>query len=147
MPEIRELPAEETHLAYKAMLALGRSIRDKDEFVRRINEEQRPEGYRLVASFEEGDDAAAGVIGFREAHNLAWGHHVYLDDVVTRDDYRGRGHGSALLAWVMEEAARLGCEEVHLDSGQHRHDAHRLYLNQHFHLHSHHFGRDVVLDG
>ena len=141
-PEIRELGHEETHLAYRAILDLGRSVRSKTEFVDRINV-QRAEGYRMVASFEAGSDAAAAVIGFREGHNLAWGHYLYLDDVVTREDHRGRGHGGALMAWIVEEATSLGCDEIHLDSGLHRHDAHRLYMNSRMHLHSHHFGRKV----
>ena len=138
--EIRELGHDETHLAYRAVLDLGRSVRSKTQFVDRINV-MRSEGYRLVASFEDGHEQAAAIIGFREGHNLAWGHYLYLDDVVTREDHRGRGHGGALMAWIEQEARSLGCDEIHCDSGLHRHDAHRLYMNSGMHLHSHHFGR------
>lgn len=64
----------------------------------------------------------------RRGHNLAWGDHLYVDDLVTLPAHRGRGHARTLLDWVLEEARRLGCVQLHLDSGTHRHDAHRLYL-------------------
>ena len=68
---IRELPAGETHLAYKAMLGLRTAIGDEAAFVKRIDTMQRPEGYRLVASFADGEDQAAAVAGFRVIHYLA----------------------------------------------------------------------------
>jgi GNAT superfamily N-acetyltransferase len=141
---IRELAPEETGLAFVAMTALRDHIADEGEFVERVNELQRPEGYRLAAAFDEGDgEAAAAVAGFREGHNLAWGHHVYIDDLSTRPGSRRKGHGAALLRWVLGEAGRLGCDQVHLDSGVglDRSDAHRLYLNSGYVISAHHFAR------
>ena len=56
---------------------------------------------------------------------------------------RRRGHGAALLAWLAEEAARLGCDQLHLDSGVglDRADARRLYLNAGLVISAHHFAR------
>ena len=59
---IRELGPSETHLAASAMAEL-RTHRTPDEIVRRIDDLQRPEGYRLVASFDDGEDDAAAVAG------------------------------------------------------------------------------------
>ncbi|MDP8930935.1 MAG: GNAT family N-acetyltransferase [Actinomycetota bacterium] len=56
------------------------------------------------------------------------GRFLYVDDFVTRGTERRRGHGAALFRWHVAEARRLDCDEVHLDSGVHRHDAHRFYL-------------------
>ena len=71
------------------------------------------------------------VAGFRVLHNLAWGDALYVDDLSTLAEARGRGHGRALLDWCAAEGERLGCHELHLDSGvgPEREDAHRLYLN------------------
>jgi GNAT superfamily N-acetyltransferase len=64
---------------------------------------------------------------------------LYVDDLSTRERFRRRGYGRALLEAVAAEAVRLGCEAVHLDSGHHRHDAHRLYLGAGYEIRSHHF--------
>jgi hypothetical protein len=46
------------------------------------------------------------------------------------------------MGWLLAEARRLGCDELHLDSGvgADRTDAHRLYLNQGMRISAHHFG-------
>lgn len=138
---IRELSPEETGLAYKAMLALGRRIAGKQQMIDQINNLQRSEGYRIIAAFEPGDPEAASIIGFRILHNMAWGRFMYLDDVVTREEYRGHGHGGRLIDWCLNYARQQGCAEVHLDSAMHRADAHRLYVNKRFNIGSHHFGQ------
>jgi len=142
---IRELLPPETGLAFEAMHALRTSLAGEDDFVRRVDELQRPEGYRLVASFDEGEQRAAAVAGFRLAHNLPWGRFLYVDDLSTVPAARGRGHARRLLDWIEEEAGRLGCDQIHLDSGvgPSRWDAHRLYLSSGFAISSHHFVREL----
>jgi GNAT superfamily N-acetyltransferase len=142
---IRELSVGETHLAYKAMLELRPAIGDEAAFIRRVDVDQRPEGYRVVASFVEGDEQAAAVAGFREVHYMFWGHALYCDDLGTRQAHRGKGHGGKLLDWMIEEARRLGCGQFHLDSGTgaDRQDAHRLYFNKGMRISAYHFSRPV----
>jgi GNAT superfamily N-acetyltransferase len=113
--------------------------------VRRVDDVQRAEGYRLVAAFEEGEEEAAAVAGFRIGHLLAWGRFLYVDDLSTRAVARRRGHGRALLEWLAEEARRLECEQLHLDSGARpdRVDAHRLYFNVGLAITAHHFARHL----
>lgn len=140
---IRELVPPDTHLAFAAMAALRTGLADPDSFARRVDAVQRPEGYRLAAAFEEGEDGALAVAGFRTGHNLAWGSYLYVDDLSTLPQGRRRGHARALLDWLLEEGRRLGCDQLHLDSGVglDRADAHRLYLNAGFVIASHHFAR------
>jgi len=140
-PGERELGPRETHLAFGPMHQLRPHIPTVDDFVNRVNGFQRPEGYRLVASFAGEVAVAAG--GFRRLHTLAWGDVIYIDDLVTLESYRGRGHASRLLGWILNEARRLGCEQVHLDSAPHRHPAHRLYLSDGYHISAFHFSRGV----
>jgi GNAT superfamily N-acetyltransferase len=141
----RELGPEETHLAFGPMRELRPHLASLEEFVERVNSAQRPEGYRLIASFDEEDSDAAAVsaAGFRRLHTLAWGDLLYIDDLVTLESHRGRGHAHRLLEWMLAEARRLGCGQVHLDSAPHRHDAHRLYLTSGYHISSFHFSRKV----
>ena len=140
---IREILPPDTGSAFLAMKELRPHLVDEAEFVRRVDEVQRAEGYRLVGALE-GDEVAA-VAGFRELNELAAGHHIYVDDLSTRPEFRRHGHGRALLEWVAEEALRLGCEMVHLDSGvgPDRWDAHRLYMNAGYVIAAHHFARRV----
>jgi GNAT superfamily N-acetyltransferase len=150
----RELLPDETHLAYRALRELRPHVASVEQFVALVNGAQRPEGYRLVGSFAD-DAVSAGTgtatpdavpvaaAGFRRLHTLAWGDLLYVDDLVTMEAHRGRGHAHRLVGWVVAEARRLGCVAVHLDSAPHRHAAHRLYLNERFVISSFHFSREV----
>lgn len=142
MPTVHELAPAETVRAHRALAELRPAFDDDlDRFLAQVAT-QRHAGYRLYATFagDESDAAedAAAVAGFREVTTLAWGHVVYLDDLSTRVPYRRQGHGAVLLAAVVDEARRLGCDAVHLDSGHQRYDAHRLYLAAGFEIRSHH---------
>jgi GNAT superfamily N-acetyltransferase len=125
------------------MRALRTHYDDEAEFVRRVDEVQRPEGYRIVGAFD--GDRCLAVAGFRELNNLAWGHVVYVDDLSTHPDGRRLGHGRALLEWCAEEAKRLGCDALHLDSGveANRLDAHRLYFNTGMRITGYHFAKPL----
>jgi GNAT superfamily N-acetyltransferase len=138
---IRELLPPDTGLGFDAMAALRTELADEEAFVRRVDDLQRPEGYRLVGAFEEDAPDAVAVAGFRTGHSLAWGHYLYVDDLSTLPQARRRGHGRDLLDWLIDEGRRLGCEQLHLDSGVglDRADAHRLYLNAGLVIVSHHF--------
>ncbi len=102
---------------------------------------QREQGYRL--GFIEEAGAVVACVGFRLAHFLAWGRVLYIDDLITAEAARGQGHGQALLIAVEALARELGCDALHLDSGHHRHAAHRLYLNAGFNISSHHFSKQL----
>lgn len=104
-------------------------------------DEQRGDGYRVVAAFD--GERAVGAIGFRPGTNLALGPFVYVDDLVVLPDARGAGHARALLDWVSDEAKRLGCSYLHLDSNTSRLEAHRLYLNNGYDITAFHFTRSI----
>ena len=142
MPEVRELQVDESHMAAAALLELRPRFESRERMISQIDA-QRATGYRVVGSFEDGDEDAASVAGFRIAHNLAWGRFLYVDDLVTRAALRGRGHADAVMGWVQREARRQGCGELHLDSGvgPDRADAHRFYFRHGLRIASYHFAR------
>ena len=105
------------------------------EFMRRWRA-QREEGYRTV--FIESENIVVAAAGFRLMNTMAWGRILYLDDLTTLPSQQGRGWGSALLRWLQVEAQALQCEAVHLDTGYHRHAAHKVYLRHGFELNCHH---------
>lgn len=112
----------------------------EDEFVGRWRR-QAPEGY-TIAFIADGDGVPAA-IGYRLMHTMAWGRILYIDDLVAMEAVHGAGLGHALLAWAQDEARRLGCDAVHLDTGYQRHRAHRLYLRSGFRLDCHHLAWPV----
>jgi GNAT superfamily N-acetyltransferase len=91
-------------------------------FLQRVHT-QAAEGYKIVYSEIDGEIVSAA--GFRVASFLAWGKVLYIDDLITHPQRKRLGLGGALLDWLIDEASRLGCDEVHLDTGFERHDAHR----------------------
>jgi len=147
MPDARELHVGESHRAAVALLELRPRLESVERITSQIDA-QRSTGYRVAASFEDGDEDAAAVAGFRVSHNLAWGRFLYVDDLVTRGELRGRGHADAVMAWVEREARRQGCGELHLDSGvgPEREDAHRFYFRHGMRIASYHFARSLNVE-
>lgn len=127
--------AENIEKCFDTFLELRPHLEDRQSFVAQVSA-QCKEGYQLVAAVVQGEVAAC--IGFRRMTTLAWGKIVYIDDLITRAQYRGKGYGSILLESVITRAREEGHDQVHLDSGYTRNVAHRVYLNHGFNLSSHH---------
>ncbi|MES2645983.1 MAG: GNAT family N-acetyltransferase [Bacteroidota bacterium] len=99
------------------------------------------DGFKLA--FIEEDDKGVAAIGYRHLQFLYNGKHIYIDDLVTLPGYRGKGYAAALLDYVEAEATKCGYKTITLDSGHHRYDAHRLYLNKKFTITAHHFVKQL----
>ena len=110
-------------------------------FVAQVQRQMKNHGYVLVYISSHGQVVAAA--GYRVAESLAWGRTLYVDDLITLAASRKRGYGGKLLDWLMEKAKELSCDQFHLDSGVHRHDAHRLYLSRKLQLSAHHFSKEL----
>jgi GNAT superfamily N-acetyltransferase len=143
--QIRELPMGETRLAYQAMCALRSTYESEQKLVEQVDGALRPAGYRLIGAFLPVPEHAVAVAGFRVADSLAWGHYLYVDDLSTAPAARRQGYAGALLDWLVDEGRRLGCAQLHLDSGTgpERFDAHRLYNRHGLAIYSHHFARGL----
>ena len=127
---LREILPPDTRLAFPAMRELRPHLAGAHQFAEQVDNVQR--------------DAVA-VAGVRLSTNLAWGRHLYVDDLSTLPSARGRGWARELLEWIHAEAARSGCLQVHLDSGvgEDRQTAHRLYFSAGYRISSYHFLRPV----
>lgn len=113
---------------------------NKDDFVPTIREMEKG-GYRL-AYIEAGPNVIC-VAGYRIAHNLHMGKHLYIDDLVTAESYRSKGYAEKLLSWLKELAIKEGCSYLHLDSGTHRERAHKFYFQQDLTIASFHFSQKL----
>ena len=127
--------ADEIESCYPVMSQLRPHI-PFENFARLI-QSQMDNGYQL-AYISDGQDALA-VAGFRVLTNLAWGKFLYVDDLVTSEKSRSKGIGKLLLQWLRKEAKHRGCQELHLDSGIQRKDAHRFYEREGMEMTSYHF--------
>jgi GNAT superfamily N-acetyltransferase len=136
--EIAESDAEV--LACFPVMRHLRDLESAPQFLSRFREQQRS-GYRLAFVRDGGEPRA--VAGFRIGENLAWGRHLYVDDLVTLPAARSNGYGAALLTWLAELAQSEGAEELHLDSGIARTDAHRFYEREGLEISSYHFKRTI----
>jgi GNAT superfamily N-acetyltransferase len=95
------------------------------------------DGLRLACIREDGRVVA--VAGYRVSTNLFCGRHLYVDDLVTAEAARSRGHGKALRAWLRARAVAEDCDVFHLDSGVQRKRAHQFYLREGLELAGYHF--------
>jgi len=99
------------------------------------------EGYKLIYIEENGKGVS--FCGYRITTMLYRGRSIYIDDLCTLKEASRKGHAKALLNHVLNQARDEELESIHLDSGHHRFDAHRLYLNFGFKITSHHFEMDL----
>jgi len=116
----------EINACYPVMQELRPHINEA-EFLPRVRT-QEVEGYRLVALHDA--EGPVAVAGFRINTNLVCGRFLYVDDLVTLPDQRSKGHGAALLNWLRGYGRELGCQQLELDSGLHRVEAHRFYEHE-----------------
>ncbi|GAB3250552.1 GNAT family N-acetyltransferase [Larkinella harenae] len=113
----------------------------EDQALEQILLLQKEDRY-VVAYVDSADEMAApAAIGYRYMNLLFSGKTLYIDDLSTLPDQRGKGYAGQLVDFVIDEARKAGCSAVTLDSGHNpqRYDAHRLYLNKRFNIVSHHF--------
>lgn len=113
-----------------------------DEFVARVRR-QEVDGYRLA--YVAASVGVVAVAGFRIGENLAWGRFLYVDDLVTLPAFRSMGYGAELLAWLKGRAAADGCQQMHLESGVQRKDAHRFYEREGMTMTSLHFVANLAV--
>ena len=119
-----------------SLLLQLRSGHDLGSMVSQIKTQQG-RGY-TVAYAEEGGRAICAA-GFVIETRLAWGKHMYIEDLVTDSERRSSGLGRVMMDWLKCHARENGCEQIHLDSGIQRFPAHRFYLREGFNIASHHF--------
>jgi GNAT superfamily N-acetyltransferase len=136
-PDIRPLADETQIRAAWPLVAQLRPHLGEDALVAQL-QRQLATGFRAHVLYEGGEPRAYA--GWRVHENLVYGLHMYVDDLVTDEGARSRGHGRAMLDWLKAEARRLGCARLTLDSGTHRKDAHAFYLREGLRIEAFHFG-------
>ena len=127
---------EEIRRCHSVMRELRPLFQEPEQFVERVLRQQN-EGYQLA--FLESEGEVCAVAGYRVLESLFSGKFLYVDDLVTRESDRSCGFGGELLDWLVEQARARGCENLELDSGVQRFDAHRFYFSKRMSISSYHF--------
>lgn len=136
MATVERAESDEAVLACREVMAELRPHVAGSDFVKTVRALEA-EGLRLACVRDGGRVVA--VAGYRIYSNLFCGRQLYVDDLVTAESERSKGHGKVLLAWLRQLAVDSGCEVFHLDSGVQRKRAHQFYLREGLELNAYHF--------
>ena len=139
MPQIAQTDAEIAR-CFSVMAELRPHLKPS-EFVGRVREMQA-QAYQLAYIEAQGEVVA--VAGYRITSNLHMGRHLYVDDLVVRQDARSQGHGAGMITWLLDQARAAGCLYFDLDSGTQRARAHRFYFANGFTIASYHFAEPLA---
>lgn len=104
-----------------------------------IIQDMQEKGYHLVGAFVE--DECIGAAGYRFLNMLVLSgqKHLYVDDLVVKQEMRSKSVGKQLILWLEHAARQAGCVEIVLDSSHHRTGAHRFYERERFLSTAQHF--------
>jgi GNAT superfamily N-acetyltransferase len=128
LPPIRELRTDADIAAAFPVMSMLRDRVQRETFVAEIRRQQL-QGYELIGAFD-GNELVA-LAGVRRTHTLSRGEHLFVDDLVTAEAARGRGHGRSLLKWLAERCMAEGVPRIYLDS---RNSAMTFYQKMGFHF-------------
>lgn len=127
VPNFRDVGEAEIGACYELMRQLRPHLKSQEEFIARWRR-QSAESYRIVALWGGGGPVA--LAGYRVTENLIHGKFLYVDDLISDQSERGRGHGAQLLDKLKAEGRTLGCTKLVLDTGLDNFLAHRFYFRQ-----------------
>jgi len=124
--------SESVHRQLRPLLPKG------DDYVNRIKRICKNGTANMCVALETPAKGAAaevrGLAVYRSYENTVSGTRVYVDDLVTDEKLRSKGVGHAIIAFVKAYARRVGATSLELDSGTHRHQAHKFYFREGFHI-------------
>jgi GNAT superfamily N-acetyltransferase len=126
---------DQIQACYPVMVQL-RSHLEVSSFIPRVRQ-QMQRGYQLA--YLQNDVQVCTVTGFCISENLAWGRFMYVDDLVTDLEMRSQNYGHQILDWLVNYARQQDCQQLHLDSGLQRLDAHRFYQREDMQISGYHF--------
>ncbi len=127
---------------FAVMRQLRPHLHDEADFLVRARRQMGHDRWQLIY-VEDESGAVAAVSGFRILECLSSGKTLYVDDLVTAEDQRGKRYGETLMAWMEQRARDEGCETFSLDSGTQRTGAHKFYFRLGLPITSFHFAKKL----
>lgn len=130
---------EEIEKCFSVMSELRPHLK-KERFLKQVRDMEKG-GFRLA--YIEEEDEVVSVAGYRINTTLFMGKNIYVDDLVTSEKHRSEGYGERIIDWLRKLGRESGCNYLHLDSGTHRHSAHKFYFHQGLNITSFHFADEL----
>jgi GNAT superfamily N-acetyltransferase len=84
------------------------------QYTSRVREMRAQNHYRIFGLKSQG--ALIGLIGFIQVTNLLYGKYLWVHDLIVRKEFRSRGLGRKLMAFVEELATEEHCQFVALSA-------------------------------
>ncbi len=134
---IKKMLSDSDVLATYPVMKQLRAHVGEQEYVERVKRQKSAAGYEVAAVIDDG--VVRCVAGYRISECLSWGKFLYVDDLVSDQNARSKNYGKQMMDWLLAEARKHGCQELHLDSGVQRHGAHRFYLRERMDITCYHF--------
>jgi GNAT superfamily N-acetyltransferase len=141
--EIRYAQSEQEILSCWEVVRELRPHLLQDHYLQQVKEMMEDGFYMVYVPAPDVPAKAAAFAGYRNSYKLFNGKTIYIDDLCTLPEYRGRGYAGQLLDFIHQLAKESKKTSVVLDSGYHRNDEHRLYLSKGYKRVAHHFIRNV----
>ena len=140
MAAIKTAKSDEEILNCWEAMHLLRPALAQESFIEQIRSMNK-EGYQLISLTDDGQ--VVSVAGYRIFSMLYCGKQLYIDDLSTLENCRGKGYASALLKHIYNIAKKESCISVQLDSGPNRTTAHKLYFKEDFTISAYHFNKKI----
>jgi GNAT superfamily N-acetyltransferase len=138
---IAAMETDEEILATRDVMRQLRPHIKAEDYLPTVRRMMRTDDFRLAAVVEA--DVVRAVAGYRFIEMLYCGRILVIDDLVTDTNWRSRGYGKALIAWLTDEARRHACTQLQLDSRVNREQAHRFYIREGFAITCFHFAAEL----
>jgi GNAT superfamily N-acetyltransferase len=139
-----EFALAETRDEIAATWPIMRQLRphlEAETYLALVGRLQAERDFRLARMAVDGEVVA--VAGLRLGEWLHGGRYLEIEDFVTSEDCRSKGHGSALFDWIAAFARSAGCRHLRLTSGVQREAAHRFYRRKGMTLDAYYFSIDL----
>ena len=107
-----------------------------------IQDEIMHDGYQCIGAFDA-DGEMFGMCGYWIRHRFYCGKGLHIDNIASIGEMHGRGIGTVLMEWIVEESKAHGCDHVVLDTYLENKDAHAFYLKNRLRIAGLHFMRKM----
>jgi len=138
--QIREMNLKELYEIYEVLKELRPTL-SYDEFENLVYD-MRHMDYKMFGILEKG--VLITFSGVAVQTNLYHKRHLYIFDLVTKNEFRSKNYGKLMLEYLNDYAKTCMCENIVLSSNFEREDAHRFYENSEFNKKSFLFLRAVT---
>jgi len=129
--QILKLRKEDLKNAFEVLKELRTSL-EFENFTDLLEVMQNEQDYTMFGLWDKGSiQTYAGVV---VQTNLYWQKHLYIHELVTRENMRGNNYGQEMINFLEDYAKMNKCENVVLTSGEQRKDAHRFYKREGFNI-------------